>query len=109
MKIFRSLSKPGLNLWTMSVYVLFCRRAFSDETSQKSDRYFTVSNLNIVFSVSPKFSTLTQIRARGTSLSPFKESSTLSASFEGIMSELCEVNNPNILKLFAGLIIVDPV
>ena len=38
--------------------------------------------------------------ARGTFLSPLKEVSTLSASFEGIMSELCEVmiNNPNILK-----------
>ena len=33
---------------------------------------------------------------RGTFLSPLKEASTLSASFEGIMSELRLVNNPNI-------------
>ena len=33
---------------------------------------------------------------RGTFLSPLKEASTLSASFEGIMSELRQVNNPNI-------------
>lgn len=33
---------------------------------------------------------------RGTFLSPLKEVSILSASFEGIMSELREVNNPNL-------------